>query len=163
MNLSTIDDHIKFYRNIVSEVPLSQPTGEPFEPEEERKLIKAWHDHRDNRARAALVMGFAPLIEGIARGYRSDGMADDDKIQLGRIGLLRALDKFDLSKPFRFSTYARCPPEQISGWLKRQFPTDQGMRVSYETIYRSLLYSDTRRAEEGADGAPAYSAADAPS
>ena len=31
-------------------------------------------------------------------------------------------------------------PEQISGWLKRQFPTDQGMRVSYETIYRSSLF-----------------------
>ena len=30
-------------------------------------------------------------------------------------------------------------PEQISGWLKRQFPTDQGMRVSYETIYRGLF------------------------
>jgi IS30 family transposase len=30
-------------------------------------------------------------------------------------------------------------PEQISGWLKRQFPADQGMRVSYETIYRSLF------------------------
>jgi IS30 family transposase len=30
-------------------------------------------------------------------------------------------------------------PEQISGWLKRQFPTVQGMQVSYETIYRSLF------------------------
>ena len=30
-------------------------------------------------------------------------------------------------------------PEQISGWLKRQFPADQGMRVSHETIYRSLF------------------------
>ena len=30
-------------------------------------------------------------------------------------------------------------PEQISGWLKRQFPADQGMWVSYETIYRSLF------------------------
>ena len=30
-------------------------------------------------------------------------------------------------------------PEQISGWLKRQFPADQGMQVSYETIYRSLF------------------------
>ena len=30
-------------------------------------------------------------------------------------------------------------PEQISGWLKRQFPTDQGMRVSHEAIYRSLF------------------------
>jgi IS30 family transposase len=30
-------------------------------------------------------------------------------------------------------------PEQISGWLKQQFPADQGMQVSYETIYRSLF------------------------
>ena len=30
-------------------------------------------------------------------------------------------------------------PEQVSGWLKRQFPADQGMQVSYETIYRSLF------------------------
>ena len=30
-------------------------------------------------------------------------------------------------------------PEQISGWLKRQFPADHGMQISYETIYRSLF------------------------
>src|SRR3978361_2315769 len=30
-------------------------------------------------------------------------------------------------------------PEQISGWLKRQFPTGHGMQVSHETIYRSLF------------------------
>ena len=30
-------------------------------------------------------------------------------------------------------------PEQISGWLKTQYPEDEGMRVSHETIYRSLF------------------------
>jgi IS30 family transposase len=30
-------------------------------------------------------------------------------------------------------------PEQIAGWPKRQFPTDQGMQVSHEAIYRSLF------------------------
>src|SRR6516162_985390 len=30
-------------------------------------------------------------------------------------------------------------PEQIAGWLKRQLPTDQGMQISHETIYRSLF------------------------
>src|SRR5215831_8209880 len=54
-------------------------------------------------------------------------------------------------------------PKQISGWLKRQFPADQGMQVSHETIYRSLFDSDTRCAEKGADGTPAHGAADAPS
>ena len=52
-------------------------------------------------------------------------------------------------------------PEQISGWLKQQFPTDRDMRISHEAIYRSLFCSDARRAEEGADGTVAYKAADA--
>ena len=30
-------------------------------------------------------------------------------------------------------------PEQISGWLKQEFPTDQDMRISHEAIYRSLF------------------------
>ena len=54
-------------------------------------------------------------------------------------------------------------PEQIAGWLKRQLPADQGMQISHETIYRSLFYSDPRRAEEAADGASADGAADASS
>jgi transposase, IS30 family len=32
-----------------------------------------------------------------------------------------------------------CSPEQISGWLKMRFPEDESMRVSHETIYRSLF------------------------
>src|SRR5215470_16094881 len=51
-------------------------------------------------------------------------------------------------------------PEQISGWLKQEFSTDQDMRISHEAIYRSL-FPDPRRAEEGADGTAAYCAADA--
>ena len=45
-------------------------------------------------------------------------------------------------------------PEQVSGWLKRQFPADQGMQVSVETMYRRLFIQDARRAEEAANGAP---------
>jgi IS30 family transposase len=32
-----------------------------------------------------------------------------------------------------------CSPEQVSGWLKMQYPNDENMRVSHETIYRSLF------------------------
>jgi IS30 family transposase len=32
-----------------------------------------------------------------------------------------------------------CSPEQISGWLKRRYPDDEAMRVSHETIYRTLV------------------------
>src|SRR5215475_7504763 len=53
-------------------------------------------------------------------------------------------------------------PEQVSGWLKRQFPADQGADISRDDLSESL-YSDARRAEEAANGAPAYSAANASS
>jgi len=36
----------------------------------------------------------------------------------------------------------RWSPQQISGWLKRQYPHDESLRVSHETIYRSLFIQD---------------------
>ena len=63
----------------------------------------------------------------------------------------RAWDRALRPKPCRLARHAglrwrvaqklalQWSPEQISGWLKRQFPTVQGMQVSYETIYRSLF------------------------
>ena len=51
-------------------------------------------------------------------------------------------------------------PEQISGWLKRQFPTDQDMQISHEAIYRSR-FVQTRGVLKGADGALAHQTSDA--
>ena len=63
----------------------------------------------------------------------------------------RALERALRPKPCRLARQAELrwriaqklalqwSPEQISGWLKQQFPADQGMQVSYETIYRSLF------------------------
>lgn len=63
----------------------------------------------------------------------------------------RAWDRAWRPKPCRLECHAELrwrvaqklalqwSPKQISGWLKRQFPTDQGMQVSHETIYRSLF------------------------
>jgi len=53
-------------------------------------------------------------------------------------------------------------PEQISGWLKIQYPDDESMRVSHETIYRSLFIQARRSAEKGAAGAPAIQAPHTP-
>jgi transposase, IS30 family len=39
----------------------------------------------------------------------------------------------------RIMSASDCRPKQIAGWLKQQFPADQGMQVSHETIYRSLF------------------------
>jgi IS30 family transposase len=50
-------------------------------------------------------------------------------------------------------------PEQISGWLKIRYPEDESMRVSHETIYRSLFIPSARSVEKRADSAPAVQAA----
>ena len=52
-------------------------------------------------------------------------------------------------------------PEQISGWLKNQYPADESLRVSHETIYRSLLFNPPS-IEKKAAGPPAVEAAHAP-
>ena len=46
-------------------------------------------------------------------------------------------------------------PKQISGWLKTQYPDDESMRVSHETIYRSLFIQARGALKRGATGAPA--------
>ena len=53
-------------------------------------------------------------------------------------------------------------PEQISGWLKTEYPEDERMRVSHETIYRSLFIQARRVLKKRADGSPANQAAHTP-
>ena len=53
-------------------------------------------------------------------------------------------------------------PEQISGWLKIQYPDDESMRVSHETIYRSLFIQARGVLKKELIGAPAIQAAHTP-
>ena len=53
-------------------------------------------------------------------------------------------------------------PQQISGWLKTEYPKDESLRVSHETIYRSLFIQARGALKQGADSAPANQAADPP-
>lgn len=54
-------------------------------------------------------------------------------------------------------------PEQIAGWLKREFPAQETMRISHETIYRSLFIRARRGAQERTDGPSPIPAQDAAS
>ncbi len=73
-------------------------------PERVRRLARAHRDYTDSRGELAL--GNLRLVVSIAKKYRHRGLPFIDLIQEGNTGLLRACEKYDVSKGFRFSTYA---------------------------------------------------------
>lgn len=74
---------------------------------DELSLVWRWQRRKDHRARDALVRAFQPAIRNFASNYRGGGLDLDDRISLGNIGFLTALDKFDIHRRLRLWTYAR--------------------------------------------------------
>ncbi|MEG2297332.1 MAG: sigma-70 family RNA polymerase sigma factor, partial [Clostridium sp.] len=90
--------------------------------DETMKLIGMAHEG-DKTARDRLVMDNVGLIWSIVRRFTGRGCETEDLFQIGSIGLMKAIDKFDLSYGVRFSTYA---VPMIMGEIKR-FLRDDGM------------------------------------
>jgi RNA polymerase sigma-B factor len=92
---------------------------------EERALLERWHLASDGAARDALVERMLPFVKHIARGFAGRGEPLDDLVQVGVIGLVNAIDRFDLDRGLRLSTFAA---PNISGEIKRHF-RDRGWAV----------------------------------
>jgi RNA polymerase sigma-32 factor len=73
---------------------------------EERTLIRRWQEQRDERALAELVRSLRWLIEHHARKLRIFGESTEDLIQEGELGAVQAIQRFDLSRTTKLSTYA---------------------------------------------------------
>ena len=86
------------------------------------RLIEAAHQG-DKEARDRLVMENMGLIWSIVRRFSGRGYELEDLFQIGSIGLLKAIDKFDTNYDVKFSTYA---VPMIQGEIKR-FLRDDGM------------------------------------
>jgi RNA polymerase sigma-B factor len=97
--------------------------------DEVRRLFAAYRDAGNDDERAAvrekLVDQYIGLVEFLARRFRNRGEPLEDLVQVGTIGLLKAIDRFELEREVEFSTYAT---PTIVGELKRHF-RDKGWAV----------------------------------
>ena len=101
-------------------------------------LIQKSHDG-DEKARSQLVEENMGLVWCVVRRFLGRGVESEDLFQIGSIGLLKAIDKFDFSYKVKFSTYA---VPMISGEIQR-FLRDDGMikvsRSLKELAYKAFL------------------------
>ena len=101
-------------------------------------LIRKSHDG-DKKARTQLVEENIGLIWCVVRRFMGRGVESEDLFQIGSIGLLKAIDKFDFSYDVKFSTYAI---PMISGEIQRFLRDDGLIKVSRslkELAYKAFL------------------------
>ncbi len=92
-----------------------------------RQLLNRYHKSGDESAREQVIQEQLPLVEFLARKFAGRGEPVDDLVQVGSVGLIKAVDRFDVDRRIEFSTYAT---PNILGEIKRHF-RDKGwaMRV----------------------------------
>lgn len=99
-------------------------TRDRIRVERERELFAKWNRVRDlddpsrTLIRDELITLHAPLVRHIARRYANRGEPLEDITQVGSIGLMKAIDRFDVDRGLEFSTYAT---PMIAGEIKRYF------------------------------------------
>jgi RNA polymerase sigma-B factor len=106
--------------------PDSRPSEGRDESEKlDQYLLRRYRLHGDISARQKLITMYLPLVRSLARRYASRGEQFDDLVQVGAIGLIKAIDRFDLERGVELTTYAT---PNIVGEIKRYF-RDKGWSV----------------------------------
>ena len=91
----------------------------------DRELLRRYHQQGDVEARQRLIEQYLPLVRSLARRYAYRGEQLEDLVQVGSIGLIKAIDRFDVDRGVELTTYAT---PNIIGEIKRHF-RDKGWAV----------------------------------
>jgi RNA polymerase sigma-B factor len=110
----------------------------------DRELLRRYHHHGDVEARQRLIEQYLPLVRSLARRYSYRGEQLEDLVQVGSIGLIKAIDRFDVDRGVELTTYAT---PNIIGEIKRHF-RDKGWAVRVPRGLQELNVRLSRLMEE---------------
>ena len=110
--------------------------------EEKMELLREIHETGSKEARDKLIRGNLRLVLSVIQRFTGRGEDIDDLFQIGVVGLIKAINNFDLTKEVRFSTY--CVP-MISGELRRYLRDYNQIKVSRSL--RDLAYQSMQTKE----------------
>ena len=92
---------------------------------DDKILLRRYHEQGDLQAREQLIEQYMSLVRSLARRYSYRGEQLEDLVQIGAIGLIKAIDRFDIDRGVELTTYAT---PNIIGEIKRHF-RDKGWSV----------------------------------
>jgi RNA polymerase sigma-B factor len=106
--------------------------------------LRAYRENGDVAARDRLIESFIPVVRSIAYRYAGRGEQIDDLEQVASVGLIKAIDRFDLDRDVELMTYVF---PTVVGELKRHF-RDRGWSVTVPRRLKELHYRLSRLIEE---------------
>jgi RNA polymerase sigma-B factor len=112
--------------------------------ENDKALLRRYHEEGDLAARQQLIEQYLSLVRSLARRYSYRGEQLEDLVQIGCIGLIKAIDRFDLDRGVELTTYAT---PNIIGEIKRHF-RDKGWAVRVPRGLQELNVQLSKLVEE---------------
>ena len=118
---------------------------------EKMELLKKVKENGDRKARHDLIEGNLRLVLSVIQRFANRGENPDDLFQVGCIGLMKAIDNFDITQNVRFSTYA---VPMIIGEIRRYLRDYNTIRVSRslrDTAYHAMQIKERIQNDTGRD------------
>jgi RNA polymerase sigma-B factor len=116
--------------------PEKQTRKLSWDKEHTRELFRRYRLEGDEGARDELITMYLNLVRYLASRFRNRGEPIDDLVQVGTIGLIKAIDRFDIERQVEFTTYAT---PTIVGELKRYF-RDKGWAIKVPRRLQELSF-----------------------
>lgn len=108
-----------------TQLPLKKSKRSVRDKQKTKELFKRYKETGDEQAREQLVLAHLNLARFLASKFKNRGESLDDLVQVATIGLIKAIDRFDISRGLEFTTFAT---PTIMGEIKRHF-RDKGWSV----------------------------------